>query len=73
MTATLKTKTKTKKMALEISEIGIRLVVGEAARTPPPQQQPAPGQATLTPQQIEALVENCTQRVLQALSMLGER
>lgn len=60
-------------MALEISEIGVRLVVGEAARTPPPQQQPAASAATLTPQQIEALVESCTQRVLLALRMLGER
>lgn len=59
-------------MALEISEIGIRLVIGETPRPPAPAQPPV-GAAALTPQQMEALVQSCTQQVLQTLRLLGER
>ncbi len=59
-------------MALEISEIGIRLVIGEPSR-PPASQPPATGVVTLSPQQMESLVQSCTQQVLQTLRWLEER
>lgn len=66
-------------MSLEISEIAIRMAVGDPGALPGPkpgeQDRPGPqgGGAGMTPQQMDALVQNCTEQVLRTLRMLGER
>lgn len=64
-------------MPLEISEIGIRLAVGEPASAPadasggPPSAETC--NASLSPQAIDELVAKCVQEVLSTLRMLGDR
>jgi hypothetical protein len=60
-------------MALEVSEIAIRLAVGEPAHPSAPHPGQPAAAATLTPQQMEALVQACTRQVLQTLRMLEGR
>ncbi|MFN6251913.1 MAG: DUF5908 family protein [Acetobacteraceae bacterium] len=63
-------------MTLEISEIGVRLAIGD----PPAPAAPRSGMAvpsgqpvTIPPQQMEALIQACVQEVLRTLRMLEER
>jgi hypothetical protein len=64
-------------MPLEISEIGIRMAVGEPA-TPTSSKagdRSAPHRdgVALTQPQIDALVQACVQQVLDTLRLLGDR
>jgi hypothetical protein len=64
-------------MSLEISEIGIRMTVGDpgpALRAGRPNAS-STGQehAALTPQQIEELIQRCVQAVLETLRMAEGR
>jgi hypothetical protein len=61
-------------MPLEISEIGIRLSVGEpAAQSPsaPPPDSSAP--SGLTPHEIDELVRRCVSEVIDTLRLLSDR
>lgn len=64
-------------MSLNISEIEIRLAVGEPASTPAnPPGGPSAGShhgASLAPHEIDELVRKCVQEVLVALRLLGDR
>lgn len=64
-------------MALNISEIGIRLTVGDTAPPPPHQSDAAPRPSghgpSLAPHEIDELVRKCVADVLAALRGLGER
>jgi hypothetical protein len=63
-------------MALQISEIGIRLAVGEPATGPAsPSAGPSDGGcgASLAPHEIDDLVRKCVQEVLATLRLLGDR
>jgi len=64
-------------MPLEISEIAIRLVVGEpssgGARMQPPDSWDAPPSAGLAPHEIDELVRRCVHDVLATLRLSGER
>lgn len=62
-------------MALEISETGIRLTVGEpAAATPPAENgEVPPSAADRPPSRIEQIVNACVRRVLATLKRLQAR
>lgn len=64
-------------MSVEISEIGIRMVVGDSttALASKPRDRPVGPHdgAPLTQVQIDALVQTCVQQVLNTLRMLEDR
>ncbi len=64
-------------MTLQISEIGVRLAVGDpvASGTAPSQDGDAPSGAgaEVSPAQIEEIVQACVADVLRTLRMLEER
>jgi Family of unknown function (DUF5908) len=64
-------------MTLEISEIGIRLAVGEPSvpspAVRPPSGDGAGGHGSISPAQTEEIVQACVREVLRTLRMLGER
>jgi hypothetical protein len=65
-------------MTLEISEIGIRLAVGDPAPVRGGGHESrfagaAVAPAVLTPQQVEELVQTCVREVLRTLRMAEER
>jgi hypothetical protein len=62
-------------MTLEISEIGIRLAIGDPVPPSVPRGGPAAAQggAPISPQLMETLVGACVQEVLRTLRMLEER
>jgi hypothetical protein len=64
-------------MALEISEIGVYVAIGEAGPAAPASGPSDPldedGGDRLTPARIEELVEACVHDVLRTLRMLGDR
>lgn len=62
-------------MPLEISEIGIRLAVGEPASAAVPRnERRADGDgAALAPHEIDELVRRCVEEVIATLRRLGDR
>jgi hypothetical protein len=61
-------------MPLEISEIGIRLAVGEpAASHIPAAAEPGTPMVQLTPQEIDQLVRRCVEDVLATLRLMEAR
>jgi hypothetical protein len=61
-------------MPLEISEIGIRLSVGEpAAASPAAPVSDGAAPTGLAPHEIDELVRRCVAEVLDTLRMLGDR
>ncbi len=57
-------------MPLEISEIGVRIVIGEAPSAPPARAQ---GAAGMTPAQVEETIRAAMRDVLATLRMQEER
>lgn len=62
-------------MALEISEIGIRLAVGDPGAVPAAQQpdDPPAGPQALASHDVDELVRRCVLEVLATLRLMGER
>ncbi len=63
-------------MPLEISEIGVRMAVGQgpapSGPVSPPQQDSGGGEA-MTPAHMEQIVQACVQEVMRSLRMREER
>lgn len=60
-------------MALHISEIGIRMAIGDAVGTGAAPASDAPSPAALTDAQREALVQECVRNVLATLRLMERR
>ncbi|AJP72402.1 DUF5908 family protein [Sphingomonas hengshuiensis] len=62
-------------MTVHISEIGVQLAIGSPGEAPPDTESggPAGGDARLSPAQTEAVVQECTRRVLAALRAQQDR
>ncbi len=59
-------------MPLEISEIGVRVSVDQAA-APPQSTEQSCGATTLSPAQMQQIIQSCVQDVMRTLRMLELR
>jgi hypothetical protein len=59
-------------MPLEISEIGVRVTVDQAA-APPQAAEEGCGGTTLSPAQVQQIIQSCVQDVIRTLRMLEVR
>ncbi|WP_448661451.1 DUF5908 family protein [Sphingomonas sp. CJ20] len=62
-------------MALFVSEIGVRIAVGDPQRMGPAEAEGcgSSGQASLSAQQVDAITRECTRRVLETLRLVEAR